>query len=205
MRAKSILRKLPWRILLPVIMLTATLALFYLDQIWLKGAGKWDDMPATSAWGMAALLNGPGFYVTLWLELPTVHILGESIHDLGRLFGVGVFWAWIGYLLERKLRGIRNSTIRNHWARVILYILGFAIACLLVMAGAQGLSHFDARYMHFLWQVLQSPTPRRRLLGRELFSIAALAWGIGYAAYFAIQLWHLLVRPYASANSARPT
>ena len=62
----------------------------------MRDAGKWDDMPVTTAWGQVALLNGPGFFLAPWLKLPAAQVFGETIYDLGRVVGAGSYWVLVG-------------------------------------------------------------------------------------------------------------
>jgi hypothetical protein len=71
-------------------MTAASAALLYLDARWMFGALKWDDMATTTAWGLLALLNGPGFRV--------FRLLGGSFYGLA---GIAIFWFSRGLLLDR--------------------------------------------------------------------------------------------------------
>jgi len=62
------LGRIPWRVALPTIMLAASALLLRLDARWMVGANYWDDMPVTSAWGLLALVNGPGFFLFKFLD-----------------------------------------------------------------------------------------------------------------------------------------
>ena len=179
------LRKIPWRIALPAITSTLTFALLRLDRIWMKGAFHLDDMPVTTARGLIALLNGPGFLVG--------RILADLVeNDIG-LIGAAIFWAWLGYLLDRKFRGVRDPVLRRKWLRLALYVLGLAFACLTFLAAAWHPYNgfIDSQWVWRMWRILRSDSPWRRLLGREFLAIAAIFWGIGYTIYFGHKLWRL--------------
>ena len=100
---RGVLRRIPWKFVLPAIMLVVTAILYHLDEVWGRGAARWDDMPVTSAWGLMMLLNGPGF------------VLGKIFSLSGKLLllGVASFWAWAGFLFDRRLRGITLPIIRR--------------------------------------------------------------------------------------------
>jgi hypothetical protein len=98
----TLTRKISWKFVLPSVMFAATMTLFYLDGIWLRGAAVWDDMPVTTAAGLVVVLNGPA----------TVFNRGAMPV---RLLGVVVFWTWIGFLLDRRTRGVQTPVIRNDW------------------------------------------------------------------------------------------
>src|SRR6202022_1696499 len=94
--------------------LAVTIALSYLDRFWSRGDGLWDYLPVTTAQGLAALLTGPSPLVVA--KLPA------------RLMGVAVSWAWLGFLLDRRLSGLREPIIRKEWLRLSLYFLGLILA-----------------------------------------------------------------------------
>jgi hypothetical protein len=167
-------RKLRWTLVFPAIMVSVALPLSYLDKVWLRGAGVWDDMPVTTAQGLAALLIGPSPLIVA--KLPA------------RLLGVAAFWTWLGFLLDRRFSGIRGPIIRNVWLRVVLYSLGFIFALMFVREGALHMSHAELDY---LCRALRSSSPRRTLLGRELTTVARLLWGVGYTLYFSVKLWQV--------------
>lgn len=158
----------------PAIMVSVALLLSCLDKVWLRGAGVWDDMPVTTAQGLAALLIGPSPLIIA--KLPA------------RLLGVAAFWTCLGFLLDRRLSGSRAPLIRNVRLRVVLYSLGFILALLFVWEGARHISHAELAY---LWRTLRSSSPRRTLLGRELRTVALLLWGVGYTIYFSVKLWQV--------------
>jgi hypothetical protein len=181
--AKSILRRIPWKFALPATSVLLTLYFIHLDALWSIGAGKWDDMAVTSASGLVGLINGPVAILLGGLKLRAYLVVGAA------------FWAWTGYLFDRRLRGIRESTIRRRWVRWILYALGFALACLVLLASAESLRFYHMHYLSFLSRVLKSPTPHRKLLGRDVITIAMLGWGVGYLIYFSRKLWSLAISP----------
>ena len=78
-------------------MVSLAVALFYLDKAWLRGAFIWDDLPETTAQGLAALLIGPSPLIVAKLPL--------------RLVGVAAFWTWLGFLFDRRLSGSREPII----------------------------------------------------------------------------------------------
>jgi hypothetical protein len=150
--------------------------LFYLDQLWLRGAGVWDDMPVTTAQGLAALLIGPSPLIVAKLPL--------------RLFGVAIFWTWLGFFLDRWRSAIREPMIRSVWLRVVLYSLGPILALLFAWKGSTFLRLAHAE-LDYLWRCVKSTSPHRTLLGRELTTLTRLLWGITYAAYFSLKLWQV--------------
>jgi hypothetical protein len=68
------------------------------------------------------LLNGPGFYFPIRF--------GTTMNgDFARLVSVALFWMWIGWALDRRLRGIRSPIIRARFLRAVSYsaLLGLAL------------------------------------------------------------------------------
>ena len=79
-----------------------TTRLYYLDRTWLgRPSGYLDAFTVGTAQGIAALINGPGAVLIMNLT--------------GQLLGVAIFWTWTGFLLDRRLRGKKTSTIRQFW------------------------------------------------------------------------------------------
>jgi hypothetical protein len=174
------MRRIPWKVVLPAVMSAGAVALFRLDGVWLIGASQWDNAPLTTARGLAAFLLGPVSLLFSWRL---------SI----QLLGTVAFWSWLGFLLDRRLRGIRTPVIQARWARGLLYSLGLILACLLGYEGLRFRQMFDLHYLHYLWRALRnSASPSRRLLGHELVAVAQLGWGLICAVYFSIKLWFLV-------------
>jgi hypothetical protein len=171
--ASTTARRLRWTLLLPAVALAVTIALSYLDHFWSRRDGLWDYLPVTTAQGLAALLTGPSPLVVA--KLPA------------RLMGVAVSWAWLGFLLDRRLSGLREPIIRNEWLRPSLYFLGLILALSFAWEGSR-LLHTSRAELDFLWRVLMSPSARRALLGRELTTAAQFLWGVGFAVYFSAKL-----------------
>jgi len=93
--------RIPWKFVLPAAMVGATAALLHFDKVWGRGAGYWDDMPITTAWGLLALLNGPGF----WLSRFFSFFASDAVV---LLIGSGAFWMWSGYLFDKRLKAFAS-------------------------------------------------------------------------------------------------
>jgi hypothetical protein len=177
----TVIRKIPWKFVLPAIMLGVTFELVHLDRVWGKGAGRWDDMPVTTAYGPIALLNGPGALFNFFAGVPI------------RIIMVAVFWCWMGFLLDRRLHGIHTPIIRNIWIRVALWSLGFALSVFAILG-----FHFYMKsqlwFLSFanlktLVHIFLNPSPIRKLMGREVRAIAYFLWGVSFAIYFLYKFW----------------
>ena len=178
------LRRVPWKFVLPAVMLTATAAFLRLDAVWMRGAAYWDDMPVTSAWGFLGLLNGPGF----WLGQILRALIGDYV---GLSLGSVIFWAYSGFLIDRRLGGNRTPIIGKTWIRVLLHSLGLVVACLALAGAVTSLrfafTDFD-KYSPWMMNTFRSKSPWRTLLGRDVLAIAGIVWGLGYAQYFGKKL-----------------
>jgi hypothetical protein len=185
------LGRVSWDVALPAMMAATAVLLLHLDGVWSRDSGKWDHMAVTTAQGLAVLLAGPGCL------LPTASLSLQ-------LFGAVVFWGWLGFLLDRRLRGLRAPIIRTPWLRGVLYSLGFVLACVSVHEGSPLLRLLNAEYAgyrHNLWLTLRSASPLRTLLGRDLITIAEFIWGAGYVLYFGVKLWQLATGRQGSCDS----
>jgi hypothetical protein len=156
-----------------------TVGLHYLDRAWSLAWSRWDHMAESTARGLSVLVNGPGSFFTTGLNLS------------GQLLGVAVFWTWIGVLVDRRLRGIRTSTIRKTWLRVTVYLVGLALACWCVWSVARLLQPGTLIYLSRLLGVFLSDSPVRFMRGKDLAAISQLAWGCCYVVYFTWKLWLL--------------
>jgi hypothetical protein len=157
-------------------MTAASAALLYLDARWMFGALKWDDMATTTAWGLLALLNGPGFRV--------FRLLGGSFYGLA---GIAIFWFSRGLLLDRRLAGLPTIRTRKPRLRAALPSLGLSISFLVATAAANQLR---SEILH-VWHLPQtiSDHPRKTLLGRDVLAVAFLIWGVACTIYFSTKLW----------------
>jgi len=176
-------------------MAALTTVLLYLDEVWLSRAAGYDDMPVGSAQGLAALLDGPGWFIGHYSWVP-VHILGEDV-NLGPLVWVAIFWSWVGWLLDRRLLGTAPPVIRTRWLRRSLYSVGFSLALLFLLTGAMFIQREYEVFLR-LGRFLRSPW--RFLLGREITAVAGVLWGMVGLYYFGakllgLRIWHNPSRP----------
>ena len=171
--------RVQWKIALPLLMVPISAILGHLDSVWLIGAGKWDDLPVTSAQGLSALINGP-VSEFLGFRTPMEWML------------IGVFWIWVGWLADRRIAGNRAPLVHYRWIRKSLYALGFALGALL-------LSHpiLTLRSSGFYSYLLNRPfwsSPRVHLLGREITALAEIIWGTFCCFYFGNKLLGLTLK-----------
>lgn len=181
---RRILQRIPWKVILPMVMVALTVILSYLDSVWMVGAGKWDDLPVTSAWGLSVLINGP-----------MSDFLGFARPSEWAL--IAAFWAWVGWLVDRRAAGIMAPVVRPKWLRISLYALGFAIGGLLLWQAylteaASG--RFLFRHVSFLFSYALWNSPRAHLLGREISAVGEVIWGSFCSIYFANKLFRSCVR-----------
>jgi hypothetical protein len=181
MSGRNILRKIPWKIALPGIVLIITMFLLHLDKIWLQKTRGVDQMYGTSAWGLVCLLIWPGLFLSFWLRYLPAIISGFYVYDWGRLGAGLLFWACIGWLLDRRLAGVVRPVVPSRWIRISLYTLGFAVAIYALVLGGLGV----VRMIPFVFPQLVSRWIY--LMGPEL-NLAAAVWGLIGACYFGSKL-----------------
>jgi hypothetical protein len=123
------------------------------------------------------LLNGPGFYFPIRF--------GTTLNgDFARLVSVALFGTWIGWALDRRLRGVRSPIIRSRFLRAASYsaLLGLAL-------------FFAWEFFHYLdihqllpsrnmWQVLLVVGLRESALA----FYAGLGWSAAFTLHFAWKL-----------------
>ena len=166
--------------MLPVIMAGGTVELVHLDRLWSIGAEYWDDMPVTTAYGLLGLLNGPaGLFNPAILPIRIIIVAG--------------FWCWMGFLLDRRLQGVKVPIIKNIWVRIALWSLGLAFSVFAVLTfyffmRSQGWFDSFANVQRLL-HIFLNASPWRKLMGREVRAIAYLLWGSTFAVYFFYKLW----------------
>ena len=98
-----------WRILLPILMLVLSSFLMVVarkQQPMLRKMGTGWEVPARV---INALVNGPGFYVSTLIgilipvQLPIPGSLNKNLsYDAERLWGILVFWFFIGLAIDRR-------------------------------------------------------------------------------------------------------
>lgn len=192
------LRRIPWKIALPVITLGVTIVLLRLDEICLvKGRGA-DDMPVSSAWGLLCLLHWPVFFLTSfgsrWMN---GEFLGLNLYVEVHVAAALLFWALMGWLLDRKLAGRIDPLIRSRAIRIGLYTLGLLVALFALLVGIPETIGYARTWIHFN-EILRSKWIY--LLGREINSLAAAIWGLTSTLYFGNRLLGLTLKRAHSAT-----
>lgn len=201
MRVLLLRTRVPWKIVLPLITVSVTALLLFDVSVQLRVIRGLDDMPVVAAWGLAYLLNGPGFLLTKWLRLPVIRIFNHDVRDTGTLVGVALFWTWIGWLLDRRNNASEKQTpiIRPRWIRGLLYVLGLTYAGLTFFEAVFQIRNDELLRSNQLWTWLKTETVRDRL-GRETIFLAALVWGSIYIVYFLQKLLLLRKRIYKDGS-----
>lgn len=177
-----------WTWLLPSAMVAITVVLMIVNmkqeaEFWAAHRGLTDtpgeiQQPARL---LAELLNGPGFFLSFWI--PDMPALGR-FYDSGRLFGIAFFWILIGWLLDRRHRGVGTPVIRIRWIRAAFHSLLLLISILLIWAILLSLRSQEMLPTQSLLGVLRALGVRATVLG----NYAILIWATGGAAYFGKEL-----------------
>jgi hypothetical protein len=174
---------------LPVVMLLATTVLMFLASGQEMKEPHSSDTPfefQPPARLFSELLNGPGFDVTLLV--PGVTLFGRHLYDFGRLIGVAIFWAWIGWGLDGRFRGTSKTIIRAAWVRAGIYAVLLAFCVLFIWATLSDL-HSDG--------LLFSPLLRNELRAEGLWlavltKYATMTWLLVGSIYFCTQFLNAL-------------
>jgi hypothetical protein len=183
-RQFSLASRLPWRWLLPLIMCAITLGLFQVAsrqeaEFW-KAHPKFTDTPQElqqPADFLVKVLDGPGYYLTGWFG-------GEA----GRLLGVAILWFWLGWGLDRRLRGLRRPVIRSAWARAVAYLLLLSLAFLFTLAASLQVQMHGPPFDPGTWKWVRFMGLRASIVG----DYVAVGWGAIYIVYFGRKCWECI-------------
>lgn len=184
------LRNVRWKLALPILALSVTVGLMSLavrQEFAFSAAyrGVTDtpgqfQAPATL---FVQVINGPGFF------LPSPFARLDANFDWFRLPGVALFWAWLGWGLDRRIRGIRSSTIEFSLRRVIFFAAMTGLAMVftwgfLKSLHTQDLLPSEMRF-HLFWG---SVSWRNKLHLTETGFYVGLIWSVLYVFYFGYKL-----------------
>ena len=184
----NLTRQIRWIWVLPISMVGLTALLILLNarqeaEFWAAHRGftdtPWEiQQPARL---FAILLTGPGFLLSFWM--PGIYVSGKY-YEVGRLLGVAFFWAGIGWLLDRRLRGLRTPVIPPRWIRALLYsgLLTFSIT--VIWALLSGLQSQEMLPAPLLWRILEVFGLRASVLNQY----ADLCWAVVGVVYFGSKL-----------------
>jgi hypothetical protein len=168
-------------------MLAITLFLFHLDRLWMIGAFRWDDLPATSALGLMALLDAPALWIWRLLSMSRASwILPPGV---GISLSTLLFWSWVGLHLDRRRQRDFEPILSAVWLRAALYALAIAVSLLFLYAGLKATIELHGLKIRLLWECMISRSPKRILLGREITDVAYVLWGTVCVAYCTHNLW----------------
>jgi len=177
----SLASRLPWRWLLPLIMCAITfglsrVALRQEAEFWRAHPGFTDtpqelEQPADF---LAKILDGPGYYLAGWSD-------GET----GRLLGVAILWFWLGWGLDRRLRGLRQTVIRSPVARAVVYLLLLSLASVFTLAAFSEVHMHGPPFDPWTWKWVRLMGLRASILG----AYVAFVWGAIYVVYFGRKCW----------------
>jgi len=190
-------RKVQWMWTLPILMVLATVVLMLLASEQELKAPHPSDTPFAfqpPARLFAELLNGPGFYLTSLL--PGLTLFGRHLYDFGRLAGTAIFWAWIGWSLDGRLRGTSKAVIRVGWARAGVHAILLALCILFIWGTLSGLYLDGLLFSRLLWDEL----PVTGLWLAVLAKYAAIPWLFFGAIYFFTQFRAALRPPVVALD-----
>lgn len=203
MDIRQLIRRIRWIVVLPILATAMSGALFFLAAV--QEAEFWTAHPGftDTPWELqqparlfAELLNGPIFYFDVW---GSIHVFGLYLEDFGRLPFIAVFWTWIGWALDRKLRGVHTPVVKFRWLRGTLYIALLALMGLIIYACVLEVNSQEL----FTLEMLQSYW---RGLGLRAFvfrDYGMLVWAIGYVLYFGQKLLATFKPAVQKAESSR--
>lgn len=180
---------IPWKLLLPTIMTLLSLCLMLLAKrqqqtLWQSGTG-W-EVPAR-VWN--AMINGPGFYFGRLIPIPIPQALNRALsYDGDRIFGVALFWFFVGLAIERRIAKRSLDLLHPVGAGVLS---GFAAFVCGVFAGG-GVQYVfcPSPYMtcwdqssRMFWPVLSvlAKYPLRTYASSVL---SVTVWLLGFCVYF---------------------
>jgi hypothetical protein len=203
----TILRSVHWARTLPILAFAITAALVIVsakqDQEFWAAHAHFSDTPwefQAPARLFAQLLNGPSFYLTAWAG--DFGAFGLYFPDAGRLLGVVLFWFWVGWALDRRLRRTRTAFVRSRLLRGTLCAAMLALTCLFGSVIVGNL------HPHELWRYmvsikLHSSTWRAFALRRSAWAAyAMLPWTVAFGSYFARKLLVTAMSPNLAETGA---
>jgi hypothetical protein len=188
-RIKQLAGNIRWKTWLPIVAVAITTLLIFLSaaqetMFWAAHPG-FTDTPSElqqPAKLFAELLNGPSFLFDF--SRLDLSMWGMPVDGFGRLPLVAIFWTWLGWALDRRLRGTHTPLIRLRWLRAALYAGLLVLTGLFIYSALTFLNFhefFSAKTLRAYWDALG-------LRGFELGVFAMLAWAVGYLFLFGYKL-----------------
>ena len=199
MVSAATVRVVRWARVLPIVALGITFALMIIAakqevQICATYARNSDTPQEFQAPArlFAQLLNGPSFYFAVWRG--GFEAFGLYFSDVGRLPAIVLFWYWVGWVLDRRVRGNRAPFVRSRLLRGILYGALLGLSCLFAGLVLEQLrSHM--LFPSVLWFYMVHVGLRSSALG---FCVALL-WACAFVVYFG---WKLIITLDSAAHTA---
>ena len=189
MGTATMLRSVRWVRILPILAVAVTSFLMILaakqDQEFWAAHAHFSDTPwefQAPARLFAQLLNGPSFYLRFWAG--GFDAFGLYFEDVGRLFGVVLFWVWVGWALDRRIRGTCTPFVRSRLLRGTLYAAMLVLTCLFVWAILDFLDSHMLLPSRQGWRYFVSIRLRSSALG----AYAMLPWTAAFIFYFGRKL-----------------
>jgi hypothetical protein len=205
MASGSILRAVRWARVLPVLAVGITSVLMILaakqnEEIWATYA-RHSDTPQefqAPARLFAQILNGPGFFFTVWRG--GFEAFGLYFSDVGRLLGVVLFWCWVGWALDRRLRGTCAPFIRSRLVRGSLYATLLGLSCMfagLILEDLHSRMLFPAGHV---WRFVVAVGLRYSAWNFYVF----LLWTFAFVLYFGRKLLVAITSPTLPKSGSTP-
>jgi hypothetical protein len=188
MGMRTILRSIRWTWTLPILAVAATSILMIAgveqeQRFWAAHPGFTDTPQQYQAPAIffVQLLNGPIFFLSP--RLGSFSAFGLYLPDVGRLLGIALFWAFVGFALDRRIKGTGALFSSSRSLLVAFYGVMLLLTCLFAVA----LYSFLELHMLLPSQVL--PHWRVIKLHSSLLGLyAMLPWVAGFFVHFARKL-----------------
>ena len=174
--------KLPWRLLLPGIILPASVAMWLAYYTSVRASD--DSQPAWAWYGspISAALNFPAFVYSgpaNWLYrmgVPAFNVGKLWIHPQVVAFFllVIVHWYWMGRKIEHwGAPKLQLAPAKPDYTLIVLYGLGAGVWILFAFGSAYGVVE--------VWLWLRHST---LFWDREIYPLACVLWAVGLSAYY---------------------
>ena len=201
MNSSSLLRRIQWKWALPILAVTCSAALMVLarrqdDAFWTAHPGisdtPWEfQAPARC---IVQLLNGPGFYIPFFFNEWT-----STYAEFARLPSIALFWTWLGWALDRRLKGNVSPLIKSRFFRAVSYTMLLVVACCFAWLFFHNLDIHQLLPSRILWREVRAFGLRASVVGIYV----GLGWSVAYGLFFSLKLISTLASPESAHGSPR--